>query len=109
MRSTKSAIMLASVCMALGAVGLPVRRSSPIAPRLIANVAAPSPQADRVALVPTPSGHGYWIADADGAVSTFGDAPGRGDLRGQRLTQPIVAMASPSGAGYWLADAAGAV
>ncbi len=65
---------------------------------------------DRVALAATPSGHGYWIADANGTVIPFGDASRLGDLSGGRLAQPVVAMAADaSGNGYWLTDAAGTV
>ena len=58
----------------------------------------------------TPSGSGYWIADAAGAVYAFGDAVFSGDLRSVRLAQPIIAMATtPSGRGYWLVGADGGV
>ena len=60
--------------------------------------------------VATPSGAGYWVTSRDGVVWPFGDAAKLGSLQGQRLNQPIVAMAStPSGAGYWLAASDGGV
>jgi subtilisin family serine protease len=56
------------------------------------------------------TGHGYWIATADGQVHAFGSARFYGDLRGQALSASIVAAArTPSGKGYWLAGSDGAV
>jgi hypothetical protein len=37
-------------------------------------------------MTPTPSGHGYWFAAADGGVFTFGDAQFQGSLGGLGLT-----------------------
>jgi len=37
--------------------------------------AAATPHAEAVALLPTHTGRGYWVALADGAVCHFGDAP----------------------------------
>jgi hypothetical protein len=51
----------------------------------------------------TPSGHGYWVAQSDGAVFPFGDAGYFGSLGGIGLAQPIVGIAAtPTGDGYWL-------
>jgi len=98
--------ILLGAAVAFGSAQVPSRQaSSPIAHLTMAF----PPQTDRVALVGTPSGRGYWIADADGAVRAFGDAPTLGDLGAERLAEPVIAMASPSASGYWLADAAGAV
>jgi hypothetical protein len=56
------------------------------------------------------SGHGYWIATADGQVHAYGSARFYGDLRGRALSAAIVASArTPSGKGYWLVGADGAV
>jgi type VII secretion-associated serine protease mycosin len=55
-------------------------------------------------------GRGYWVVTVDGQVRPFGEARSYGDLRGRRLTAPIVAAArTPTGRGYWLASADGAV
>jgi glucose/arabinose dehydrogenase len=63
-----------------------------------------------VAIAATPSGNGYWIAQADGVVSHFGDAADLGDLTGRPPASPIVGMArTVSGAGYWLTAADGGV
>jgi hypothetical protein len=51
---------------------------------------------------------GYWVADADGVVRAFGDAPWLG--RVSDPAAPIVAAASTSdGGGYWLVAADGEV
>ena len=47
-----------------------------------------------VALVPTPTGKGYWLIGSDGGVFTFGDAPFHGSLGSLRLAQPIVGAVS---------------
>ncbi|MGH8981993.1 MAG: hypothetical protein ACRDWE_13415 [Acidimicrobiales bacterium] len=65
-----------------------------------------------VAIAPTPSSHGYWLAQAGGGVYSFGDAAFYGSLPGigVRPAQPIVGMATtPDGEGYWLVGADGGV
>jgi parallel beta-helix repeat protein len=63
-----------------------------------------------VGIARTPSGHGYWVADSNGAVSPFGDAGYFGSVDGVGLTQPIVGIAStPTGLGYWLVAADGGI
>jgi hypothetical protein len=65
-----------------------------------------------VAIAPTPSGSGYWLAQAGGGVDSFGGAGFYGSLPGIgiRPGQPIVGMAStPDGKGYWLVGADGGV
>ena len=62
------------------------------------------------ALAATPDGHGYWVADAYGAVSACGDAGDFGGLSAHPLNQPAVALAiSPDGGGYWMAAYDGGV
>jgi hypothetical protein len=54
------------------------------------------------------TGHGYWLAGADGSVFTFGDAQPVGSAAGV-LGQPVAALAAaPSGAGLWLGGQQGA-
>jgi parallel beta-helix repeat protein len=51
----------------------------------------------------TPSGHGYWVVQSDGAVFPFGDAAYFGSLGGMALAMPVVGMApTATGNGYWL-------
>jgi hypothetical protein len=58
----------------------------------------------------TPTGRGTWVADVNGSVYAFGDAPFFGSMGGQRLNRPIVGMAStPSGRGYWLVATDGGI
>ena len=67
-----------------------------------AGLGAPGPAANarEVAVTPTPTDHGYWVATADGRVFAYGDAPYLGSLAGQRLASPIVGMtATPTGHG----------
>ena len=62
------------------------------------------------AIAPTPSGHGYWAAAADGGVFAKGDAPYEGGAAGLPLVGPVVGItATPSGHGYWLVAADGGV
>jgi len=54
-----------------------------------------------------PSGSGYWLADAEGAVSAHG-VPGYGSMAGTPLNAPIEhIVATPDGKGYWLVAADG--
>lgn len=63
-----------------------------------------------VAMAPTATGHGYWLAAADGGVWSYGDAAFYGSLGGVALNKPIVSIAStPDGKGYWLVGADGGV
>ena len=63
-----------------------------------------------VALAATPTGGGYWVVQADGAVTAAGDALFAGSAAGLRLRRPVVAAAATStGAGYWLAASDGGV
>ena len=60
--------------------------------------------------VGTPTGRGAWVADVNGSVYTFGDAPFAGSMGGKRLNRPIVGMSStPSGQGYWLVATDGGI
>ncbi|MGE0880804.1 MAG: hypothetical protein AB7L13_20500 [Acidimicrobiia bacterium] len=88
------------------------------APRVQAFGAAPAVSAveDRalngiaVAIAPTATGQGFWVASATGDVLPYGDAVGQGTLTNLRLNQPIVGMAATtSGNGYWLVASDGGV
>lgn len=58
----------------------------------------------------TPSGGGYWLTDAAGGVSTFGNAGFYGSMAGQQLAAPVVGIApTADGNGYWLVAADGGV
>jgi MYXO-CTERM domain-containing protein len=66
--------------------------------------------APRVSLAATPTGEGYWIADAAGHVYPDGNARFFGDLTGVALANPVVGVArTPSGGGYWMVAADGGV
>ncbi len=61
-----------------------------------------------VGMASTPTGGGYWLADAGGAVAAFGSAANFGSMAGQHLNQPIThIVATPDGGGYWLVAADG--
>jgi hypothetical protein len=69
-----------------------------------------------VGIASTPDGKGYWLAQADGGVYSFGDAGFHGSLPagagGLGITPiaPISAIATtPDGGGYWLVDQDGGV
>lgn len=60
--------------------------------------------------VSTLTGNGYYIADSDGGVFTFGDAVFYGSAGNVALAAPIVDMIlTPTGKGYWLIAADGGV
>ena len=46
-----------------------------------------------IGLIPSPTGRGYRIATADGAVLPFGDVSFLGSVSGVPLALPIVGMA----------------
>ncbi len=55
-------------------------------------------------------GGGYWMADAAGVVTAFGDAAHHGDLRHTPTSATIVDLAPhPDGNGYWLLSDSGEV
>jgi hypothetical protein len=62
-----------------------------------------------VGMAATPTGGGYWVASAAGAVKNFGDAVAAGALTSHPNLPVVGIAASPSGAGYWLAAADGGV
>jgi hypothetical protein len=63
-----------------------------------------------VAVAPTPDGKGYFLVSGNGHVSTSGDAHFYGDVAGDQLNAPIVAIAvDPVTGGYWLLGADGGV
>ena len=63
-----------------------------------------------VTMAPTPTANGYWIADSDGGVFSFGDARFYGSMGGKSLDAPVVGMtATADGKGYWLVAADGGV
>jgi hypothetical protein len=77
-----------------------------------------TPAGPRVALTPTPTGKGYWLAASDGDIFVFGDAPFLGSFSSvnrrccavTRPNQPMVGMAANSaGRGYWLVGSDGGV
>jgi hypothetical protein len=58
----------------------------------------------------TPGGGGYWLVDAQGAVSVHGSAVYYGSMGGQHLNAPIAhIVATPDGGGYWLVGADGGI
>jgi hypothetical protein len=62
------------------------------------------------ATVGAPGTGGYWLVARDGGIFAFGDVSFFGSTGGQRLNQPIVAMAAtPSRKGYWLTARDGGV
>jgi hypothetical protein len=63
-----------------------------------------------VGIAATPSGDGYWLTDAAGAVSAHGSAVNYGSMAGQALQAPITHIVStPDGNGYWLVASDGGV
>jgi hypothetical protein len=68
------------------------------------------PSAAGIAAVRISGCNGYFVVDAAGKVSAFGDATWHGDLSADRLGAPIIAIeATPDGQGYWLLGSDGGV
>ena len=68
----------------------------------------PAPGDRTVALVPTPTGQGYWLVGCDGGVYRFGDAPtvpGPQPVSGD----PVVGAVRASARGLWLVTRAGRI
>jgi hypothetical protein len=61
------------------------------------------------ALVPTATGHGYWLVGCDGSVYHFGDAAPLAGARAQitRHGGAVAAVAAPTGTGLWVIAADG--
>ncbi len=57
----------------------------------------------------TPSGAGFWLTYADGAVVTSGDAAFHGSANGLALRGPIVGGATTPAGGYWLVASDGGI
>ena len=56
----------------------------------------------------TPDGGGYWLAQSNGAISTFGNATSYGSTANLTLNAPIShIVTTPDGKGYWLVAADG--
>jgi lipoprotein-anchoring transpeptidase ErfK/SrfK len=66
----------------------------------------PKPLVD---LVATSTGKGYWIAGAEGAVFTYGDATFAGALTAKPPSPIVELLPTPTDKGYWLVGADGAV
>jgi hypothetical protein len=63
-----------------------------------------------VGIAMSPGTGGYWVADAQGGVLSFGGAQVYGSMTGKHLNSPIVGIAArPNGLGYWLVAADGGV
>jgi hypothetical protein len=63
-----------------------------------------------VAMAATPSGNGYWVVDARGKVSPYGDAGWYGDTSNWWSTQSMVGLAAtPTGHGYWVLSTTGGI
>jgi hypothetical protein len=62
-----------------------------------------------IGIAPLASGSGYWEAEANGTVASFGAAHSLGSLTG-RLNAPLVGItATPDGGGYWLVASDGGI
>ena len=74
-------------------------------------VPAPPPAPHPVVGIAASSGdRGYWVAEADGTVSSHGAASSYGSMAGRSLTSPITHIVrTPSGGGFWLVAADGGI
>jgi hypothetical protein len=72
----------------------------------LGGIAGPS-GSPAIGIATTHDGEGYWVVQADGSVTNFGDAP---PLRYEKPASQVVAIASTgSGLGYWLLEKNGTV
>ena len=63
-----------------------------------------------VAMAATPDGGGYWLADANGTVFSFGDALQLAPVSPVRVTSSVTGLAvSGNGTGAWMAEQDGTV
>jgi beta-glucanase (GH16 family) len=87
--------------------------STPVTPaRVVCAVAADHASGQTTAIAPTRAANGcpgYWVVNAAGSVSAFGNAPNYGGLNGSVASPVIDIIATPDGKGYWLATANGTV
>jgi hypothetical protein len=78
----------------------------------VTSTAPPTKEAkDYVGIVSTVDGQGYWVVQADGSVTAYGDAKSEGSLSSSEAASTrIVGMARTySGNGYWLVSSTGHV
>ena len=82
----------------------PAPVSAPVSPPAPTRISSPSPlTAPVVGMASTPSGNGYWLANATGGVSAHGGAVSYGSMSGATLNSPIThIVATGDGLGYWL-------
>ena len=62
-----------------------------------------------IAVVPTKTGHGYWMANADGSVDEYGDALDHGTAANDPANPVVDIAVTPLGDGYWLVRRDGTV
>ena len=103
----------ADVTPGLWQFGIPACSATPTTTTVDFDVTATRPVASRfVGMAPTADGHGYWLAQANGGVFSYGDAAFYGSLPGIGIV-PAGAItgiaATPDGRGYWLVGADGGV
>jgi hypothetical protein len=66
--------------------------------------------ASMVGIASTANSGGYWLARADGSISTHGDAANYGSMAGESLAAPVShVVATADGKGYWLVAADGGI
>ena len=71
---------------------------------------SPGASSPVVGVGPYPGGHGAYVAEANGAVITLGDAVYHGSMAGFVLSKPVVGIATtPDGLGYWLVASDGGI
>ncbi len=78
--------------------------TDPITDPTPTRTSSPAPlTAPVVGIASTPSGSGYWLADAAGGVSAHGGAVFYGSMTGVTLNSPVThIVATSDGQGYWL-------
>ena len=79
---------------------------------LSSTFSGPSPDGPAVGIAADPTGPGYLIATAEGAIVAYGGAPffGSPSLNGVTPNEPLVSVTyEPGGTGYWAVGADGGV
>ena len=70
---------------------------------------SPATNCQVVSMAATDDGLGYWLVTSFGKLFAFGDGASDGDLTGDTLAAPLVAMAGRAGGGYYMVGDDGGV
>ncbi|HEU5001685.1 MAG TPA: glycoside hydrolase family 16 protein [Actinomycetota bacterium] len=102
----------AATAALVGAAALVSVATAPFPAHVAAQETSPvaAQASSTVGVALAPGGQGWWVAQANGAVTAGGSAVGYGSAAALALSKPIVGIAAtPSGHGYWLVASDGGI